>query len=88
MLIKGMVNSLFRTEVAITRSDLAIASGIELNILTFLAIDSKCFEDLTPLSFGHGFFGLTKPTSSKPKHPKDRMDIPMFSDNWGLLKRN
>ena len=81
MLIKGMFSSLFRTEVAITQSDLAIASGIELNVLTFLAIDSKCFEDLIPLSFGHSFFGLTRPTSSKPKHPRDRMDIPMFSDS-------
>ena len=35
MLIKGMFSSLFRTEVAITKSDLAIASGIELNVLTF-----------------------------------------------------
>ena len=88
MLIKGMFSSLFRTEVAITKSDLAIASGIELNVLTFLATDSKCFEDLIHLSFGHGFFGLTRPTSSKPKHPRDRMDIPIFSDSCGLLKRN
>jgi len=35
MLIKGMFSSLFLTEVAITKSDLTIASGIELNVLTF-----------------------------------------------------
>ena len=80
-LIKGINNSLLRTEVATTIFDLETASGIELNVLTFFAINSKCFEALIPLSFGHDFFGLTRPTSSKPKHPKDRIDMPIFSDS-------
>jgi hypothetical protein len=82
------LKSLCLTVVAIIKSLFFIASGIEENILTLFAMEEKCFDALKPFSLGHGFLGLTKLRSLNPKHPIDLIDIPIFSDNWGLFKVN
>ena len=49
------MKSLCLTVVAIIKSLFFIASGIEENVLTLLAMEEKCFDELKPFSLGHKF---------------------------------
>ena len=61
---------------------------MDVKVLTFFAIFSKCLADFKPLSLGHQFRGFTKSKFSNPKQPIDLIDIPIFSESCGLFKMN